>query len=250
MLPLHGRWQRQLLSRPGGSTTTARRSGASDGDFFGLREWQPGDSPKRIHWRTTARINKLAVRQFEQQRRFDTCILVDAYSGTGRDSDLAESAISLAATLLIHVVGSPSNQVVLAVAGKVSQAVMGGGSDSGKRRMLELLAEVEATSTPELVQAVRHAIRTVGYTQDLLVISTRSMNSVKEADPDFLDAASRWLRRGSFRWIDVSTELDRWVVRERSTSADAGTRSRTLIGSPASNRVASESATSMHSGGG
>jgi uncharacterized protein (DUF58 family) len=222
ILTLHGRWRRQLMSRIGGASTTARRSGALDGDFFGLREWQAGDSRKWIHWRTTARINQLAVRQFEQQRRFDTCILVDAWSDTGRDSVPAESAISLAATLLIHLVGSPSNQVVLAVAGKTGHAVMVGGSDAGKRRMLRALAEVESTSAPALAQAARQAMKIVGYTQDLLVISTRSMRAAKEVDPEFVDAASPWLRRGSLRWIDVSSELDRWVSRDPSPVESEG----------------------------
>ncbi len=127
LLTLRGRWQQGLISRTGGVATTARHSGPTEGDFFGLREWQTGDSPKWIHWRTTARLSEPAVRQFEQQRRFDTCFLVDAYengetlsehvANNGADQRGVELAISLAATFLVHLVGSPSNRVVLAVAG-------------------------------------------------------------------------------------------------------------------------------------
>jgi hypothetical protein len=79
ILPLKRDWRRRLQSRSGGIATTARRSGANDGDFFGLRSWQAGDSRRWIHWRTTARIGEPAVRQFEQQKRFELCVLVDAF---------------------------------------------------------------------------------------------------------------------------------------------------------------------------
>ncbi len=218
IVSLHARWRQHLRSRTGGVSTTARRNGPVEGDFFGLREWQTGDSPKWIHWRTTARINQLAVRQFEQQRRFDTCVLVDAFAADAQDSEAAEAAISLAATFLVHLVGSPSNQIVLAVAGKQGDAVIGGGSDQGKRRMLGLLAELATTAKPRLGEAAEKAMRMVGYTQDLIVVSPRSMQSVKIADPDFVAAIAPWLRRGSLCWIDVSTDLAAWVVQEAAAA--------------------------------
>ena len=211
-MSLHGRWLQRLRSRSGGATTTARRNGPVEGDFFGLREWQTGDSPKWIHWRTTARIGQLAVRQFEQHRRFDTCILVDAFAADDQDSEAVESAISLAATFLVHLVGSPANQVVLAVAGKQADAVIGGGSDHGERRMLGVLTDLGATATPRLGEAVSKAMRMVGYTQDLVVVSPRSLAAVKVGDPDFVAALAPWLRRRSLCWIDASTELASWVV--------------------------------------
>ncbi len=217
LLTLRGRWQQRLSSRSGGVATTARRSGAVEGDFFGLREWQTGDSPKWIHWRTTARLNELAVRQFEQQRRFDTCVLVDAFESE-KPADL-EAAISLAATFLVHLVGSPSNRIVLAVASTTAAAVIGGGSVAGKRRMLELLTDTTATPQPSVDEAARHAIDVVGRAQDLVVVSPRSYQQVLTTDPSIVETISPWARRGSFRWIDVSREIDQWIVRDSVRSA-------------------------------
>lgn len=231
LLTLRARWQRGLISRSGGVATTARRSGPTDGEFFGLREWQTGDSPKWIHWRTTARLNDLAVRQFEQQRRFDTCILVDAYcnvdssqpqeDGATEDADV-ELAISLAATLLINLVTLPSNRVVLAVAGAASDAVIGGGSAAGKRRMLEMLADVKASNQPRIDEAVKKVLHIVGHTQDLVVISPRSYSSVKDHDSELKQSIAPWLRRGSFRWIDVSSQqVHQWISRNDRGSVTA-----------------------------
>ncbi len=221
LLTLKSRWQRQLTSRTGGVTVTARRSGPTEGDFFGLREWQTGDSPKWIHWRTTARIGEPAVRQFEQQRRFDTCVLLDGFAGpslaAGSKVGDVETAISLAATFLIHLVGSPSNRVVLAIGATEANAVIGGGSQEGKRRMLSLLAELVPCVNPELADAANQVLHMVGRTQDLIVVSPRSMKQVLESDTKFAETIQPWLRRGAVRWIDVgSAELDRWVVRDAS----------------------------------
>ena len=214
LLTLSSRWQQRLISRSGGVSTTARRSGPTEGDFFGLREWQTGDSTKWIHWRTTARLSEPAVRQFEQQRRFDSCILVDAFDSGGDDRNV-ELAISLAATFLVHLVGSPSNRVVLAVAGMQADAVIGGGSIEGKRRMLEMLADVNPTDRPVVDEAARKALQIVGNTQDLIVISPRSLDQVKQLDPSLSNTIIPWVRRGSFRWIDVSdSSIERWVVRD------------------------------------
>ena len=220
LLTLRSRWRQRLASRSGGEATTARQSGSVEGDFFGLREWQTGDSPKWIHWRTTARLNEPAVRQFEQQRRFDTCIVIDAFCPPeGGDNDV-ETAISLAATFLTHLSSSPSNRMVLALAGDDAEAVIGGGSNAGKRRMLEQLADLVPSSQPQLESAIRKSVQVVGRGQDLLVVSPRSLDEAQQDASGLARCLTPWMRTGNFRWIDVSgRELDRWVIPARRESA-------------------------------
>ena len=213
LLTLRNGWRQRLVSRSGGESTTARRSGPMEGDFFGLREWQTGDSPKWIHWRTTARLGEPVVRQFEQQRRFDSCVVVDAYDTMKNTSRNVETVISLAATFLVHLIGSPSNRLVLSVAATENKAVVGGGSSQGKRRMLELLADAIPCEDNNLADAIRAAGDVVGQTQDMIVVSSRSRSDAESADPKLLKIIAPWLRRGSFRWINVGgREIDRWIV--------------------------------------
>ncbi len=47
----------------------------------GVREYVPGDPLSRIHWRTTARKEKLMVKEFEQDPHADVWIMLDSYSG-------------------------------------------------------------------------------------------------------------------------------------------------------------------------
>jgi len=225
LLTLRSRWRQRLASRSGGEATTARQSGSVEGDFFGLREWQTGDSPKWIHWRTTARLNEPAVRQFEQQRRFDTCIVVDAYCPPDGSDNHVETAISLAATFLTHLSGSPSNRMVLALAGDDAEAVVGGGSNAGKRRMLEQLANLVPSSQPPLELAIEKSVQAVGRGQDLLVVSPRSLEEAQQQSDALVRCLTPWMRTRNFRWINVSgRELDRWVVSDRRDSSPAGSK--------------------------
>jgi len=47
----------------------------------GVREYAPGDPLSRIHWRTTARTDRLMVKEFEQDPQADVWVLLDALHG-------------------------------------------------------------------------------------------------------------------------------------------------------------------------
>lgn len=47
----------------------------------GVREYAPGDPLSRIHWRTTARKDRLMVKEFEQDPQADVWIVLDALAG-------------------------------------------------------------------------------------------------------------------------------------------------------------------------
>ncbi|MEM8548477.1 MAG: DUF58 domain-containing protein [Pseudomonadota bacterium] len=49
------------------STVAGERGGGGDEDFAGLRDYQTGDSPRLIAWKTLARTGELHSRQFEGQ---------------------------------------------------------------------------------------------------------------------------------------------------------------------------------------
>lgn len=67
--------------------------------FCGSREYQPGDSLRHIHWRNSARCNKLMVKEFEGSSRNSLAITFDARGnlGQGKETTL-EYAIKIAAS--------------------------------------------------------------------------------------------------------------------------------------------------------
>ena len=52
---------------------------AQQEEYHGLRDYRPGDSPRWIHWRTSARRGELMVKEFEQENEQDLAILIDPW---------------------------------------------------------------------------------------------------------------------------------------------------------------------------
>ncbi len=77
----------------------------SDLAFHALREYQPGDDRRYIHWRSSAKAGRLLVRQFLDTRRSHLSIVVDAdpeaYAAGEAD---VETAISAAASLAVRAI--------------------------------------------------------------------------------------------------------------------------------------------------
>ncbi|HEY9564008.1 MAG TPA: DUF58 domain-containing protein, partial [Nocardioides sp.] len=58
---------------------TTQELSSSDVSFHALREYQPGDDRRAIHWRTTARVGRLMVRQFEETRRAHLLVVLPTH---------------------------------------------------------------------------------------------------------------------------------------------------------------------------
>ena len=60
------------------------------GEFYGTREYRIGDSMRRVHWRSTARVGDLVVKEFEDTAKGELAVVIDtsAEYGEGRDSTL------------------------------------------------------------------------------------------------------------------------------------------------------------------
>ncbi|MGO1513793.1 MAG: DUF58 domain-containing protein [Agrococcus casei] len=66
--------------------------------FHSLRDYQPGDDPRIVHWRTSAKHGTLLVRQFEPSRRSDTVICFTSAPEEVSREDF-ELALSIVATI-------------------------------------------------------------------------------------------------------------------------------------------------------
>ncbi|WP_104137152.1 DUF58 domain-containing protein [Arthrobacter sp. ZGTC131] len=72
---------------------------SADVSFHALRDYVPGDDRRHIHWKTTARTNKLMVRQFEETRRAHLAISLSINTDEYANEHEFELAISAAASI-------------------------------------------------------------------------------------------------------------------------------------------------------
>ncbi|MGW9585795.1 DUF58 domain-containing protein [Microbacterium sp. NPDC055455] len=70
-----------------------------DVSFHALREYQPGDDLRHVHWKSTARTGRMMVRQYEETRRSHFVIGLSTSPADYRDDEEFELAISAAGSL-------------------------------------------------------------------------------------------------------------------------------------------------------
>src|SRR2546427_222384 len=117
----------------GSGTASARRRGRGH-DLYNLRAYRPGDDPRHIHWRSSAKTESLVVREMEAETTGDTRIVL---TGTGaHDPARLEAALSEAASATVHLIRAGSG-VELIGPGLVVPLGRGAGQS---RRILTALA--------------------------------------------------------------------------------------------------------------
>ncbi len=82
---------------------------SSDLAFHALREYVPGDDLRHVHWRSSAKAmgagqQQLLVRQYLDTRRSHATVVVDDAPGSWADDDELETAMSVAASILVRAV--------------------------------------------------------------------------------------------------------------------------------------------------
>jgi uncharacterized protein (DUF58 family) len=70
-----------------------------------VREYRPGDDLRRVHWRSTARLNRLVVREYDDEAaRRVLIVLAGADHGSPPDSSF-EALVSASASVALYAMG-------------------------------------------------------------------------------------------------------------------------------------------------
>ncbi|WP_164101885.1 DUF58 domain-containing protein [Candidatus Laterigemmans baculatus] len=225
-------WSEMILNRREGLTGSRQRSGQNEGDFFGIRSWQSGDSRRWIHWRTTARINALAVRQFEQPSKTQLSLILDPYLPAGADDRDVEWAISVTAAMVLALSAGGTNHLVLGIADAASRSLASHHTFDFRRGAMNLLATTRPVPQPTLAPTLERVLRDGNPNWPILLISPRAQRiELLCREPDGpaergesavrggSDAADRLtpalLARLDLRWLDVtSSAADGIFIRE------------------------------------
>ncbi|MEI2268683.1 DUF58 domain-containing protein [Microbacterium sp. No. 7] len=87
----------------------------ADFSFHALRPYVPGDSPRQVHWKSTAKTGAMMVRQYEETRRSRMILVLGLGGDEYADDDEFELAVS--ATASIGVRGLRDGRDIDVVAG-------------------------------------------------------------------------------------------------------------------------------------
>jgi len=161
---------RNLFPRDGGvlprlSARSVPRPGDSM-DFYGCRMYRPGDSPRKIHWRATARFRVPIIKEYQQEHVSHAAILLDAYvprvrlaAGTlralfslsesllkVRTNRTFEAAVSLAASIAETLTMTSYHVDMLAVGGRITRFPSNGEPDRGCDPLLDELATASTSA--------------------------------------------------------------------------------------------------------
>ena len=138
---------RQVAIRPRGTRvyagTIPARAGGAGTDFFGVREYHPGDPPRAINWRTSARYaDKFYSNEFQQERVADVGIVLDGRSRTNEFThghSLFEYSVQAAASLADALLNQGNRVGLLLYASYLSWTFPGYGKIQ-RERILHALA--------------------------------------------------------------------------------------------------------------
>ena len=134
---------------------------SSDVSFHALRDYEPGDDRRAVHWPSTARFGRLIVRQFEETHRSHHMVLLDTRVDAW-DRRSFETAVSVAASLALAGSGEART-----VSMHTADEWIPTGSPMA---MLDALSEMETSRRSEFAGIVRRCIMERGGISVLSIV--------------------------------------------------------------------------------
>ena len=150
------------------------RIGGPGVEFFGLREYQPGDTLRWINWRASARHEQvLFTNEYEQERVADVGIIVDGRDriniGNGVNSLFEHTVIAAAA--LSDAFISSGNRVGLLLYGQTLRWTFPGYGHVQRERIMQSLARAEVGDSSVFADLMRIPPQLFPTNSQLVLIS-------------------------------------------------------------------------------
>jgi uncharacterized protein (DUF58 family) len=119
-----------------------------------VRPYAPGDSFNRIHWRSTARLGEIQVKEFDLEQTADVWIFVDletrAQAGEG-DTSTVEEALCVAASIA-HDAILENRAVGLTTSGHRTVSIPADRGPRQRQKIMQLLAAVDGDGQSPLAE--------------------------------------------------------------------------------------------------
>ena len=178
------RWRR--VFREATETRRGRRHdrSAQQQEYHGLRDYRPGDSPRWIHWRTSARLGQPMVKEFEQQSDQDLAVLLDPWlprsKASAEQREAVERAIRFAATVCLETCRGSGRRLLLGWTGPSPAVRHGPASIRLLHELLDSLALLRPTPEGHLGGLLDALPAPMLRDAMLLIVTTRPINLAEE----------------------------------------------------------------------
>ena len=196
-------------------------------EFYGMRDYVPGDDLRRVVWRATARTGRVLVREFEQGVTDHISIVLDTDRGwhrPGEVSDTFEQAVRTAASIGARHI-KEGFTVSLAANGRLLAADLRG--PGARIPFLDELARVQRERAP-LTSAIERLLRVrrsgahhVIITPHLSTEAAAAIRLLLESGGSVLIAAVIWEESDALT-VRRAVEIGAQVVEVRTGGALAG----------------------------
>ncbi|HEV2072406.1 MAG TPA: DUF58 domain-containing protein [Thermomicrobiales bacterium] len=147
----------------------------------GVRPYVPGDSPKRIHWRATARTGEMQTRVFEPSATPVAAIFLDTITFShlweGQNSDLLELSVTVAASMAAqllegrHQVGMYANAPIPNLARTVR--ISPGRRPGQLTRILERLAMLAPAFGDRIEKMISEELSRLPWGASIVLVTSR-----------------------------------------------------------------------------
>ena len=237
---MNRRWRR--LEREATESRKGRRHDrtAQQQEYHGMRDYRAGDSLRWIHWRTTARLGRPIVKEFEQQGQQGLAVLLDPWlPSTGVEPEHREAlerAVRFAASVCYDTCKQPGRRLLLGLTGSEPEVRQGPASTRLLHELLRALAVLRGAPEGRLAALCEAMPPAFLREARLVVVSTRPISIAEEAanSPRLAQAVARGLAARLIvldgaedaigRFLDGPAELPDRAETEAETEAETGTR--------------------------
>lgn len=159
-----------------------RRVVEREAEVHGLRDYRAGDSPRRVHWKATARRNRLTVREYEDSAPPRLLLIVDPWiphRPKPADRQQLEAAISLAAGIVREWRRGAGARLSLVLVGPNPVAVDGPSGTGITEKQLVALALEPGGESGDVAACLRTLSRQA-LSAPALAISSRALSPIVE----------------------------------------------------------------------
>jgi uncharacterized protein (DUF58 family) len=191
---LGGDGRRLLLRRPAGF------------DFHSVREYEQGESLRRVHWPSSARRGQLMVKELEDAPRDAVVVMLDCdpAGAVGRPPDSSfDTAVRAAGSVLVAYVAR-GRRATLVTTGSKGPVVQASSGDRDFRAVLDALAAIEPDALHGLARSLGREQTRAARAGELVVVTATLEPGAVAA---LLGAATR--RLVSVVWVDAASYVSR-----------------------------------------